>query len=52
MTIPSIRPAPDTEAPTAIESRAVFYLGWFLIFAVVAPPVAIILWRLATMPWG
>ena len=38
--------------PEVSESRAMSYLGWFLIFAAFAPPIAVILWRIATMPWG
>ena len=38
--------------PAVSESRAMSYLGWFLIFAAFAPPIAVILWRIATMPWG
>ena len=34
------------------SSAAMRYLGWALIFLTIAPPVAVILWRLATMPWG
>jgi hypothetical protein len=41
-----------TPADTVTSSAAMRYLGWTLIFLTVAPPVAVILWRIATMPWG
>jgi hypothetical protein len=31
---------------------ALHALGWVLVFLAFAPPIAVILWRLATMPWG
>ena len=34
------------------NNQAMRYTAWTLIFLVIAPPVAVILWRIATMPWG
>ena len=46
---------PRTQHAAAVEKvtpdRAMTYLGFTLIFLVVAPPVAVILWRIAVGPW-
>jgi hypothetical protein len=58
MTIPKIGPsggagnsgADDTFTPK--QSVALNAFGWFLVFIALVPPITVILWRLATMPWG
>jgi hypothetical protein len=41
--------APDDRVTSSAAMR---YTGWFLIYLALAPPIAVILWRVATMPWG
>ena len=55
--IPSSPPAVEVSTelvgePAVSESKAMGYLGWTLIFLAFAPPISLILWRIATMPWG
>ena len=42
--------APVTEKVSG--SQAMRYTGWLLIYLAFAPPIAVLLWRIATMPWG
>jgi hypothetical protein len=49
---PGAVPGDGSGEATVTESKAMSYLGWFLIFAAFAPPIAVILWRIATMQWG
>jgi hypothetical protein len=32
--------------------QAMRYFAWALIFLCIAPPVTVMLWRIALMPWG
>jgi len=53
-------PRPDIDAiyrdalgPEKVSSSAAMrYLGWTLVFLAFAPPIVVMLWRIATMPWG
>jgi hypothetical protein len=47
-------PAGDSgTAPDKVTgAQAMRYTAWTLILLVVLPPLAVILWRIATMPWG
>ena len=51
---PPPRSLPNAPAdPDKVTANAAMrYLGWLLVFLALAPPVAVILWRIATMPWG
>lgn len=57
MTMTPMNP-PRPEVVTTLEgdkvtsSQSMRYLGFTLVFLTVAPPLAVILWRIATMPWG
>lgn len=40
------KPTPQVEPRDAMR-----YLGWALVYLALAPPIAVILWRLAVGPW-
>jgi hypothetical protein len=53
-------PRPDIDAiyrdaigtKEVTSSAAMRYFAWALIFLCIAPPVTVMLWRIALMPWG
>ena len=34
------------------DSQAMRYTGWVILYPTLIVPIGVILWRLATMPWG
>jgi hypothetical protein len=45
-----VNPIESTEKVSG--SQAMRYTGWLLLYVAFVPPLAVLLWRLATMPWG
>jgi hypothetical protein len=50
--LPDDIPPTTLEAEKVSQSTALSVVGWVLIYLALAPPITVILWRLATMPWG
>lgn len=42
-----------SNVPERMSQRtALRAFGWLLLYIALVPPVAVLLWRVATMPWG
>jgi hypothetical protein len=43
--------ASDNGNVTPMQNTALRVTGWFILGLAILPPIVVILWRFATMPW-